>query len=286
VNRVIFGILFGILPLWACSQSDQPNESKTISQSPKDTVAILGTGDMGDSFGPRLAALGYRVVYGSRNPASDKVKALLELTGHDATATTQKEAAQQGDIVLLALPWPAMETVMQNLGDLSGKVLIDMSWPPAKIADDGYYEFTMDKSAAEMIQGWNPGAMVAKAFLTLGSNVIDDPSTASGPVTIPIASDSRIAKEKTARIAADLGLDAVDAGPLRYARNIEALAQIMMVPYLQGRNLVWDFYFPRNNYFLCNTYEGDTSGDDGPSVSDTDDLADIPYTQEPIPPCP
>lgn len=284
--RIIIGILLVVFPLLGCSQSDNQIESPTASQAPKDTVAVLGTGDMGDSFGPRLAALGYRVVYGSRNPASDKVKALVALTGHGSSATTQKEAAQQGDIVLLALPWPAMETVAQNLGDLSGKVLIDMSWPPAKVADDGYYEFTIETSAAEMIQSWNPNAFVAKAFLTVGSNVIDDPSTASGPVTIPIASDSRIAKEKTARIAADLGLDAVDAGPLRYARNIEALTQIMLVPYLQGRNLVWDFYFPRNNYFLCNTYEGDTSGDGGPSVSDADDLADIPYTQEPIPPCP
>lgn len=284
--RIIIGILLVVFPLLGCSQSDSQIESATASKAPKDTVAVLGTGDMGDSFGPRLAALGYRVVYGSRNPESDKVKALVALTGHGSSATTQKEAAQQGDIVLLALPWPAMETVTQNLGDLSGKVLIDMSWPPAKVADDGYYEYTIETSAAEMIQSWNPNAFVAKAFLTVGSNVIDDPSTASGPVTIPIASDSRIAKEKTARIAADLGLDAVDAGPLRYARNIEALTQIMMVPYLQGRNLVWDFYFPRNNYFLCNTYEGDTSGDDGPSVSDADDLADIPYTQEPIPPCP
>ena len=286
MHRVIFGILFGVLPLLACSQSDEPIESKTGSPLPKDTVAILGTGDMGDSFGPRLAALGYRVVYGSRNPASDKVKALLELTGHDATATTQKEAAQQGDIVLLALPWPAMETVTQNLGDLSGKVLIDMSWPPSKIADDGYYEYTMDKSAAEMIQGWNPGAMVAKAFLILGSNVIDDPSTASGPVSVPIASNSRIAKEKTARIVAELGLDPVDVGPLRYARHIEAMALILMVPFLQNRDAYWDFYFPRTNYFYCNTYEGDSSEDDGPPVFDADNLADIPYMLEPVSPCP
>lgn len=286
MNRVIFGILFGILPLLACSQSDEPIDSKTNSQLPKDTVAILGTGDMGDSFGPRLAALGYRIVYGSRNPASDKVKALLELTGHDATATTQKEAAQQGDIVLLALPWPAMETVTQNLGDLSGKVLIDMSWPPSRIADDGYYEYTMDKSAAEMIQGWNPGAMVAKAFLTLGSNVIDDPTTASGPVSVPIASNSRIAKEKTARIVAELGLDPVDVGPLRYARHIEAMALIFTVPIMQNRDTYWDFYFPRTNYFECNTYEGDSNGDEGPPVFDADDLAEIPYTQEPLPPCP
>lgn len=285
MTRMMIGILLAVLTVVGCSESDNQSGTTTPSPPPKDTVAVLGTGDMGDSFGPRLAALGYRVIYGSRNPASDKVMALVALTGHDSSATTQMEAAQQADIVLLALPWPAMETVTQNLGDLSGKVLIDMSWPPSEIAEDGYYEFTIKTSAAEMIQGWNPDALVAKAFLTIGSNVIDDPSTANGPVTIPIASDSRIAKEKTARIAVDLGLDAVDAGPLRYARNIEALTQIMMVPYLQDRDMAWDFYFPRNNYFICNAYEGDTSEDEVQPVSDADDLADIPYTLEPLTQC-
>jgi lactate dehydrogenase-like 2-hydroxyacid dehydrogenase len=46
-----------------------------------ETVAVIGTGDMGDSLGPRFAELGYRVVYGSRNPESDKVKALVRRTG-------------------------------------------------------------------------------------------------------------------------------------------------------------------------------------------------------------
>ena len=128
--------------------------------------------------------------------------------------------------------------------------------------------------------------MVAKAFLTLGSNVIDDPSTASGPVSVPIASNSRVAKEKTGRIVAELGLDPVDIGPLRYARHIEAMAQVFMVPHMQGRDVYWDFYFPRTNYFNCNTYEGDSTGDDGPSVFDADNLADIPYMLEPVPPCP
>jgi hypothetical protein len=259
---------------------------ESVAQQHEDTVAVLGTGDMGDSFGPRLAALGYRVVYGSRNPTSDKVTALVALTGHGASATTQKDAAQQGDIVLLALPWPAMETIMQNLGDLDGKVLIDMSWPPSDIDDDGYDRITIETSAAEMIQGWNPRAMVVKAFLTLGSNVIDDPSTASGPVTVPIASDHRIAKEKTAKIAAELGLDPVDAGPLRFARNIEAMAELMLVPYSQGRDEAWDFYFRRTNYFVCNTYEGDGAEDGGLPVLAADNLADMPNTQEPLPPCP
>lgn len=271
-------IMFGINQLSCAAEAATPTR--------KDTIAVLGTGDMGNSFGPRLAALGYRIIYGSRNPASDKVTMLVEKTGHGPTATTQKDAAQLGSIVLLALPWPAMESIVQNIGDLDGKVLIDMSWPPSKFADDGYEEITIATSSAEMIQNWNPRAMVVKAFLTLGSNVIDDPSTASGTVTVPIASDHRIAKEKTAMIAAELGLDPVDAGPLRFARNIEAMAELMLVPYAQGRDAGWDFYFRRTNYFTCNRYEGDGSDTENPRVSDADNLADIPNTQPMLEPCP
>jgi predicted dinucleotide-binding enzyme len=166
IRTILFFFMF---TLASCSRSDEPARNPSFASQPKDVVAVIGTGDMGDSFGPRLAELGYPVVYGSRNPESDKVRALVELTGHGATATTQREAAQQAGIVLLALPWPAMETVAQNLGDLKGKVLIDISWPPTEYSEDGYERITIDTSAAEMIQAWNPNAMVVKAFLNIGS---------------------------------------------------------------------------------------------------------------------
>ncbi|MCZ6517455.1 MAG: NAD(P)-binding domain-containing protein, partial [Gammaproteobacteria bacterium] len=245
-------IWFSLFTLVGTSQTGYAAEP--TEPQPKETIALIGTGDFGNSFGPRLAALGYPIVYGSRNPESDKVKALLKKTGHGSTATTQKDAAQQGDIVMLLLPWPAMETITQNLGDMSGKVMIDVSWPPVEITDDGYYLVTIDTSSAEMIQDWNPGAMVVKAFGTLGSNIIDDPLMAGGPVTVPMASNYAIAKEKTAAMAVELGLDPVDAGPLHMARNIEAMMLLYYVPYMQGRKMGWEFYFRRTNYWMCNTY--------------------------------
>ncbi len=279
-------ICFALFTLLGCGQADKPVVS--VTPQPKDTIAVLGTGDMGNSFGPRLAALGYRVVYGSRNPTSDKVLALLEVTGHDASAATQKEAAQQADIVLLALPWPAMETIMQNLGDLDGKVLIDMSAPPMDYADDGYLEIVIETSSAEMIQGWNPRAMVVKAFVTLGANIIDDPLMAGGPVTVPIASDHRIAKEKTALIASELGLDPVDAGPLRMARVLESMGLLYMIPIYQERATQWEFYFRRSNFWVCTNYvpDGEIVEPEYPPLLDAGNMADIPHTQGLPEPCP
>jgi len=283
--RSLIGLLVLMVPIVGCGQSDQQTKPTASSQNPKESVAVIGTGDMGDSFGPRLAALGYRVIYGSRNPTSDKVKTLVTLTGHDAIATTQKDAAQQADVVLLAIPWPAMETVAQNLGDLGGKVVIDMSWPPADVAEDGYARITIETSAAELIQGWNPDAMVVKAFLTVWSHVIDDPLSAGGPVSIPIASNHRYAKEKAGQIAADLGLDPVDAGPLRFARNIESLTELALVPWYQGRDDLWNLYLPRSNYVACNGYEGDGDDEETTPIVDAGNLAVMPSAQQSPKPC-
>ena len=76
------------------------------------TVAVIGTGDMGDSLGPKLAEIGYTVVYGSRDPSRDSVKELVMNTGPNASATTQQEAAQSASIVLLAVGWPAMHSML------------------------------------------------------------------------------------------------------------------------------------------------------------------------------
>ena len=244
------------------------------------TVAIIGTGDMGDSLGPRFAELGYRVVYGSRNPDSEKSQNLVSMTGKNASITTQVLAAQASDIVVLAVGWPAMETVARNLGSLDGKIVIDMSMPVEQ-AEDGYYVSMVATSSAEMIQSWNPGARVVKAFATQASYVIDDPDVVGGPVTVPIAADDRAAKEQVARIVAAMGLDPVDAGPLRLSREIEALQRLYMVPLLQRRAAAWEPYFRRSSFWECIWLD-----DWSDPVADADKLADMPETQNPPKPCP
>lgn len=283
MNRNGKFLLISLVALFCFSA---PSFSQGPPESQKEVIAILGTGDMGDSFGPRLADLGYKIVYGSRTPDSDKVVALLEKTGNGASATTNDLAARKADIVFLALPWGPMEQIIKSLGDMKGKTIIDLSWPESGFGEDGYFQITSDPSGAEIIQSWIPKAMVVKAFGTTGTNVIDDPNDAGGPVTIPIASDHRHAKEVTARLAAELGLDPVDAGPLRMARNIEAMMALYMIPHTQGRDTGWEFYFRRTNYWMCNDYVGGEETDAGIPTSDAGNLAEIPQTQGTPEPCP
>jgi hypothetical protein len=131
-----------------------------------DTIAVIGTGDVAGALGPEFAAQGHTIVYGSREPSREEVRALVVRTGNAASATTPAESVAGADIVVMAVPGTAVESVTNGLGDLSGKIIID---PTNAIdrKDDGYLELVYDTSTAEIIQGAAPGAHVVKAFNTL-----------------------------------------------------------------------------------------------------------------------
>lgn len=242
------------------------------------TVAVIGTGDLGNSVGPKLAEAGYQVIYGSRDPTRETVIALVARSGSDASAMTQKGAAEEADIVLLAVPWPPMKELAGNLGNLDGKIVIDATFPNQQ-AEDGYMESMVETSSAEWIQALNPGARVVKTELS-NSYVIDDPLIHGERMSSFVAGDDRKAKEIVAKLIADLGLFPVDAGPLRIAREIEAMVRLWHVPLLQRRESGWDWTVRSDTFWSC-IWEDDWSE----PVADADDLAQFPEFEPPPEPC-
>ncbi len=249
-----------------------------LAADERDTVAVIGTGDMGNSLGPKFAQIGYRVIYGSRDPSLGSVQALVDQTGSGATATTQKEAAQAAGIVLLAVSWPAMEQVAQNLGSLDGKIVIDVSFP-LRQAEDGYPENMVATSSAEMIQDWNPGAKVVKWSLPT-AYYIDEPQELGERPANWIAADDREAKEMVARIAFEIGQDPIDAGPLRLSQALDAQALLFMVPLYQRRSEGWESVVRRSSFWACQ-WQDDWSE----PVADSEDLAQFPEPETPPRPC-
>jgi NADPH-dependent F420 reductase len=187
-----------------------------------ETVALIGTGNVGSALGRRLAEQGHQVFYGSRDPAAADVRELVADTGRGAVALSPADAAARGDIVVLAVPWSAAEDVVRSLGELSGKILVDPT-NPRVMARDGFADYPIEGSNAERIARLAPDAHVVKAFSTLGAETMLDPGVAGGPVTVPIVGDDRAAKQRVAALAREIGLEAVDVGPLRHARIIEGL---------------------------------------------------------------
>lgn len=252
-----------------------PFESPAQSEK---TVAVIGTGDMGNSLGPKLAEIGYRVVYGSRDPSRESVRQLVLETSPGASATTQKEAAQSASIVLLAVGWPAMEQVAKSLGNLDGKIVIDVSFPFEQGAD-GYPQSTVETSSAELIQEWNPGAKVVKWGMPT-AYYIDEPEELGHRPSNLIAADDRESKETVARIAYAIGQDPFDAGPLRMSRAIEAQTLLFMVPLYQRRTAHWENVTARSSYWSC--FWGE---DWSVPVYDAHDLAEFPDHGQPLKKC-
>ncbi len=94
-------------------------------------IGIIGSGTVGSIVGPRWASKGHVVVYGSRDPAGDKMTALLDKIGSNGQAVEIKDVAKECDAVLLATPFGATEEAIRIAGGFSGKIVLDATNPLA-----------------------------------------------------------------------------------------------------------------------------------------------------------
>lgn len=191
------------------------------STASAETIAIIGTGNVAQALGPAFAAQGHRIVYGSRNPESSKTRRLLEKTGENAAAISSAAAVKDADIVVLAVPGLMVADITNQLGDLSGKIIIDPTNPLERKLMT--FQHGVDTSNAEIIQDIAPDADVVKAFNTLNWKTMINPEIAGGPVSVPLAGDSRRAKRKVATLVEGMGLEPIDVGGIENARWVEGM---------------------------------------------------------------
>src|SRR5213594_4298000 len=91
-------------------------------------VGILGSGLMGGKLGTIFARAGHEVVF-SYARSQTKLKMLARDAKGKARAGTPREATKEADAVLLAVHWSRIKDVLNQAGDLSGKVIVTCSLP-------------------------------------------------------------------------------------------------------------------------------------------------------------
>jgi 8-hydroxy-5-deazaflavin:NADPH oxidoreductase len=182
-------------------------------------IGIIGAGNIGGSLAQVWSAKGHEVVLGVRDPNSPKTQQALASLGSVGRAVSLGEAAAFGEVLAIALPWNAVRESLAAMGNLSGKIIID--------ATNRFNAEPGDApSAAEDIARLAPGAYVIKAFNTMGWEALRDPIFSGVPVTAFICGDDAVAKATVMNLAGEIGINAMDAGPLSNARAVEGLAQL------------------------------------------------------------
>src|SRR5690606_16062717 len=155
------------------------------------SVSVIGIGNMGSAIAGIAAKAGAAVQVVARD--AEKAAALAGETG--ATASTFGEALR-GDIVVLAVPFGAVDDVIGAYRDqLDGRIVVDITNPVDFATFDGLV-VPAESSAASVIANAVPGAKIVKAFntnfaSTLGTGTVAD----AAPTTVLVAGDDAEAKQ-------------------------------------------------------------------------------------------
>lgn len=184
-------------------------------------IGVIGSGNVGGTLGKRWIQAGHKVIFSARDQGSAAMQKLLSEAGPSASAASVADAVAGSDVVLLATPWPSARSAVESAGDFRGKVLIDAVNP---LSPDLTLSIGTNTSAAEQIASWAHGARVVKAFNTVGAGIMENPHFDEGQPVLFYCGDDAEAKKTVHQLIAQLGFDAVDAGPLVQARILESFA--------------------------------------------------------------
>ena len=185
-------------------------------------VAVIGTGNMGSGLASILAQAKHEVTIGSRDMA--KAATLASQIGHGAVGGDIEAAVKMADVVILAIPFPFAEETLKAAGDLSKKIIIDISNPITPDFQSLLIGHTT--SAAEEIQKLAPAAKVVKAFNTIFAQLLPTEAREGKTLQVFVAADDAGAKAEVSALVKSLGFDAVDAGPLINSRFIEPIGEM------------------------------------------------------------
>lgn len=193
-------------------------------------VGILGSGDVAQSLGRGFARHKWEVRLGSRTPKSEKLAAWRKAAGAGGSVGTFAEAAEFGNVVIVATHGAATEEVLDLVGPnpFKGKLVIDVTnqldfshgMPPGLL-------YGVSDSLGERVQRKLPEAKVVKCFNTVAHVQMIDPHFTEGDPPMMYCGNDAGAKKRVAEILKEMGWkQSLDLGGIENARWIEALVPL------------------------------------------------------------
>ena len=182
-------------------------------------IGIIGTGNVGSGLGDIWAKQGHQILF-SFSKDRDHLREVAEAAGANASVGTPQEAVAFGEVVVLAVPWGAVDAALEQAGSLNGKILF--TTVNALKPDFSGLEVGTTTSAGEEIARRTPGAIVVES-MPVNAEILHSSSRQFGTVspTVFYVGDDANAKLLVAKLLEETGMEPVDAGPLTNARLIE-----------------------------------------------------------------
>ena len=175
------------------------------------TIGIVGSGAVGRALAAHIVASGQDVVLcNSRGPVT--LERLVEELGPRASAL-ETSAVAAADLVVFAIPWPAVVPLLEELPPWHGRILVDATAPANHFRLPGRYELG-GLTSSEVVQASAAGARVVK-FCTLPASVLAlPPATEAGRRVMFLSGDDKDARAAVGALIDDIGYAAVDLGSL------------------------------------------------------------------------
>jgi len=194
-------------------------------------IGVIGSATVGQTLAAGLKTHGYDVRIGSRTP--EKLAAFSKQSGIEAG--TFADVASWAEAVILAVKGSAAEQAVRdaNPANLRGKAVIDTTNPIADAPpEDGVLKFftSPNDSLMERLQAAFPDVHFVKAFNSVGSALMVNPSFGGAKPTMFYCGNDEAAKGIAAKIIDQLGWEGADMGTAKAARALEPLCQLWCIP--------------------------------------------------------
>ena len=162
-----------------------------VAGGPPLSISTIGAGREGGALGALFVKAGHPVMFSSRHP--DTLKGLVDELGPLARAGTVAQAVEFGDVVMVVVPYTAMEQIGKDYGNaLAKKVLvIDVSNPIARRDGAEIVKWVDEEGGAGLATAkLLPGAHIVRAFNAINyAKLLADAHRQGELVGVPIAGD-------------------------------------------------------------------------------------------------
>ncbi|MEM9051231.1 MAG: NAD(P)-binding domain-containing protein [Bacteroidota bacterium] len=195
-------------------------------------IGIIGSGVVGKTLAKGYADKGHSVKLGTRHPA--KLDDWQRSEAESVEVSSFQDAADFGDVIILAVKGTAAKEVVQLLGTkaITGKTIMDATNPISDSApENGVLNFFTNQNGSLMedLQKAFPYANFVKGLNSVGSHFMVDPSFEITP-TMFIAGNDENAKAEVSELISKLGWEIEDMGTAEAARAIEPLCMLWCIP--------------------------------------------------------